>query len=111
MRYLARVVAIVGALAIGAFLLRSQPRDLTLVYDLAPPGAPATLEVEILQGPTIVRRSELAVPPSGGEIRHRVRLPTGDYSLSWHLYGPVPYQGRTMIEVRGEGPIRVNLVP
>jgi hypothetical protein len=110
-RLLARLVAVVGAVALGAYLLRAAPRDVVLVYDLAAPGAPAVLEVEIRRGDEVVRRSELTVPASGGQVSHPVRLVEGDYAISWRLSGPLPSHGRVPLEVREEGTVVLPLRP
>jgi len=110
-RLVARALAVVGALALGAYLLRSSPHDVTLVYGVPAPGQPAVLEVEIRRGAEAVRRAELAVPASGGQIRHPVRLPSGDYSLSWSLSGSRPAHGAFPLEIREEGTLVFPLSP
>ncbi len=81
MRALARVVLLLGAVGVGAFLLRAAPREVTLVYGLTPGEAPARLEVEVLRGGELVRHAEIRVPRGAREVRHPVRLPDGDYRV------------------------------
>jgi hypothetical protein len=68
-----------GAVAIGLFLFRAVPHDVTLVYGLA--GAEArSLEVEVVRDGETLRRAEFrfdrGAPPA---VTHRVRLTDGDY--------------------------------
>jgi hypothetical protein len=80
-----------------------------LVYDVAAPGAPAVLEVELLRGGVRVRRAELAVPPGGGQLRHPVRLPDGAYGLRWKLFGAAQASGETAVTIRENGTIVLAL--
>ncbi|HUK67008.1 MAG TPA: hypothetical protein VLV17_09295 [Anaeromyxobacteraceae bacterium] len=90
MKALARLVFLAGALAIGLFLFRAAPRDVTLVYALKSPGI-RSLEVEIDKGGTPVRRAEFRLATSDSrEIAHRVRLTDGDYLLHFTLRGDGP---------------------
>jgi hypothetical protein len=73
----ARLVLLAGAVALGLFLFRANPREVTLVYGLAGRGA-RTVEVEIARGGEVMRRAELRVG-ADGQASHRVRLPDGDY--------------------------------
>lgn len=109
MKLLARLVAVAGAVAVGAYLLGAAPRDLTLVYDVPEPGAGVMLEIEIRRGPEVVRRSELAVPPEGGQVRHPVRLRDGEYVLAWSLGGSSPAHGVLPLEVREDGTVVLSL--
>ncbi len=87
-RAIARIVAIVGAVAIGAFLCRAAPREVTLVYDVsALPGATG-LDVEIRRGGDLLRRAELGIPAGSAQVRHPVRLPEGRYDLVLHVVAP-----------------------
>lgn len=109
MRQLARLVALVGAIGLGWFLFSAAPRDVVLVYDLA--GAPdaRTLEVEIRRGAEVVRRAELSAR-GGGQLRHPVRLPDGDYLITWRLAGPGGTRsGERPLEIREEGTIVLAL--
>jgi hypothetical protein len=73
----ARLVMLAGAVALGVFLFRANPREVTVVYGLAGSGARA-VEVEIARGGEVIRRAELRVGPDG-QASHRVRLPDGEY--------------------------------
>jgi hypothetical protein len=104
----ARLVALLGAIGVGYLLFSAAPRDLVLVYYLE--GADATsLEVEIRRGGEVVRRAELSAR-EGGQLRHPVRLPEGDYVLAWRLRGPAGTRaGERPLEVREEGTVVVAL--
>lgn len=82
MKALARVVLVLGAAGIGTLLLRAAPREVTLVYLLPEGPAPARIEVDISRGTELVRRADIAVLAGAREVRHRVRLPDGDYQVS-----------------------------
>lgn len=81
MKALARVVLLLGAVGVGALLLRASPREVTLVYGLPPGEAPARLEVDIRRGGDLVRRAEIRVPGGARDVRHPLRLPDGDYRV------------------------------
>ncbi len=81
MKALARLLFIAGAVAIGLFLLRAAPRDVTLVYAVDGSGARA-LGVDIEKAGETVRRAEFRL--AGGaaaQVSHRVRLTDGQYVL------------------------------
>ncbi len=112
MRALSRLVAVLGAAAIGFFLFKAAPRDVTLVYDLAAePGATA-LEVELRRPDgELVRRAELQVTP-GSPVRHAVRLPEGRYTLRWRAALPSgAVQGEKPLEVTEDGTVVLPLSP
>jgi hypothetical protein len=83
-------VLLVGGVALGLYLFRAAPRDVTLVYDFGR-AAPRSLEVEIAEGGRTVRQAELR-PAAGapGQVIHRVRLTDGEYTirLTWDGGGP-----------------------
>jgi hypothetical protein len=81
----ARLVLLAGAVALGLFLFRANPREVTLVYGGVLPGARA-IEVEIARGGEVIRRAELRVGPDG-QASHRVRLPDGEYVVRVRLVG------------------------
>jgi hypothetical protein len=112
LRALARVVAIAGAVAVGAFLFRSWPREVTLVYDLAGvPGATA-VEVEIRRDGETLRRARIRVAGGPGPIRHPVRLPDGSYDLAIRVDRPPgPIRLSRTVEIDGDGAILVPLAP
>lgn len=81
MKKAARLVLLAGAVAIGLFLLRAAPRDVTLVYDVQGSGA-RTLAVDIEKAGAAVRRAEFRVPDgASSQVSHRVRLTDGEYLL------------------------------
>lgn len=88
MKAAARLVLLAGAVALGLFLFRSNPREVTLVYGLAGTGARA-VEVEIARGREVVRHAELRVP-AAGQASHRVRLPDGEYTVRLRITGGGP---------------------
>ena len=81
MRRAARLLFLLGAVAIGVFLVRAAPRDVTLVYEVQGQG-PRILEVDVEKAGAEVRRAEFRLaagaPP---QVSHRVRLTDGDYLL------------------------------
>jgi len=90
MKQLARFVFLAGAIAIGLFLFRAAPREVTLVYAVATPGA-RRLEVEIDKGGTALRRAEFRLDARGSDqIAHRVRLTDGHYLVRFTLLGDGP---------------------
>lgn len=112
LRTLARVLALAGAAAVGAFLFRSWPREVTLVYDLGGlPGA-AAVEVEIRRGGETVRFARIRVEPGAGPLRHPVRLPDGAYELAARIDLPGgPARASRPFEVDGDGAIPLRLGP
>jgi hypothetical protein len=102
---------VLGAVGVGAFLFRTAPREVTLVYDLSGlPGASA-LEVEIRQGDHVLRRAELRVPAAGArQVRHPVRLADGAYEVVIRVLLPgAPLTFSRPLEVREEGPVVLPL--
>ncbi len=86
MRPLARLVAVVGAVLVGWLLWQHAPRDVTLVYAVGAPDATA-LEVDLRRGAELVRHAEFTLH-GGGEVRHAVRLPDGEYGLVYRIRTP-----------------------
>jgi len=86
LRAFPRLLLLLGAAAIGIYLLRAPPREVTLVYGLPDPASVTSLEVEIRRGREPVRRAEFrfarGAPP---QLRHEVRLPDGDYEVTVRL--------------------------
>ncbi len=107
---LSRLVFLAGAVAIGLFLFRAAPRDVTLVYGLAGTTADS-LEVDVERGGEVVRHAEFrfasGAPPT---VSHRVRLTDGDYVVRATLasHGSARHVDRT-IHVSESGPIVVPL--
>jgi hypothetical protein len=112
LRALARVVALAGAVALGAYLFRSWPRDVTLVYDLGGlPGA-SEVEVEIRRGGETVRFARIRIPPAAGPLRHPVRLPDGPYQILARVELPRgPVLLSSAFEVDGDGAVPLRLGP
>ncbi len=86
MRNAARLVAVLGAVAVGLFLFRSSPRDVVLVYDLDGLRPASALEVVIRRNGEVVRRAAFASP--GEQVRHAVRLTDGSYRVEYRLERP-----------------------
>ena len=105
---LARLVALLGAIAVGWFVFSRAPRDVVLVYDVAVPGASA-LEVDLRRGDALVRHAEFRLH-GGGEVRHAVRLPEGEYALAWRVAAPGGARtGERAVEVTEAGTIVLPL--
>jgi hypothetical protein len=104
LKRIARLVAVVGAVALGWLLLGRGPKDVVLVYDLGVRDATA-LEVALRRGGEVVRRAELR-PDREGRVRHALRLPEGEYVLAWRVATPAgPRQGERPLDVRESGTI------
>jgi hypothetical protein len=83
----ARLVALVGAIAVGWFFLGARPHDVVLVYDASGvPGATA-VEVDLRQRGALVRHARILLHP-GEQARHPVRLHGGAYELAWRVERP-----------------------
>jgi hypothetical protein len=100
---LARLVALVGALAVGWALFGRGSKDVVLVYDVAPDAT--SLEVALRRDGEIVRRAEFR--RRGGEpLRHALRIPEGSYELDWRVVTPAGARaGERSLEVREAGTI------
>jgi methionine-rich copper-binding protein CopC len=108
-RPVARILALLGAIGIGYLLFSAAPRDVVLVYDLAGTPGASSLEVEIRRGGDVVRHAELATR-DGGQLRHPVRLPEGDYVVGWRLTGVDGVRsGERPLEVREDGTVVLSL--
>lgn len=115
MRLLARLVVVLGAVAVAWTLFGEGPRTVTLVYELPPVARGTTLEIEIRRGGETVRRAEfrLAAGPDGRrQVRHEVRLAEGDYDLAWRLALPDGgSHGVRSVSVREDGTLVFSLGP
>jgi hypothetical protein len=110
-RAAARLLAIVGAVAVGWLLLDGSPRDVVLVYDTGSTPDATALEVEIRRGADLVRRARLMVDRAA-PARHPVRLREGTYDLAWRLERPTgPVTGARELVVTGEETIVLPLRP
>ncbi len=77
-----RLLLLVGFAAVGLFVLRGMPRDVTLVYDLDDAAAIRTLEVEVRRADGALRHAEYRFPAGApSQIRHDVKLPDGSYEV------------------------------
>lgn len=86
MKALARLLFLGGAVAIGLFLLRAAPRDVTLVYGLPPGPGPSSLDVDVRRGAEVLRHAEFRFPAAApAQVRHPVRLPDGEYLVVLRL--------------------------
>jgi hypothetical protein len=106
----ARLVAVLGAMGLGLFLFRHNPREVVLVYDLTGVAEPRDLRVAIVRGAEVMRRAEFPSPSS--QVRHAVRLPDGSYRLDYHVEargGPV--QGERELTISEGGTIVLSLAP
>ncbi len=111
MRSLGRLLLLAGALGVGALLFRAAPRQVDLVYDLGRAPGATELEVELRRDGALVRRAELRV--AGEEqVHHPVRLPDGDYVLSFRIATPQgAVSGERPLSVREAGTIVLPLGP
>ena len=110
MRPAARLLFLAGAVAIGLFLVRAAPREVTLVYEVSGSGSRA-LEVDIEKAGVAVRRAEFRVAEGArAQVSHRVRLTDGDYVVRATLasHGSTRHVDRT-IHVSESGPIVIPL--
>jgi hypothetical protein len=108
----ARLLLLLGAAALGLFLLRAAPRDVTLVYPLPGPAGVASLEVELRRGGETVRHAQFRFPGGAPEaVRHPVRLPDGDYTAALRVArrdGPL-LRLAASFKVEEGGPIVLSL--
>lgn len=117
MKALARLVAVLGAVAVGWVLFGEGPKDVELVYELPSAPGPTSLEIRIRRGEETVRRAELRLPPGDGrrtQVRHRVRLPAGSYELAWRRHDPGAGEaahGTRPLAVREDGTVVLALTP
>ncbi len=89
MKLAARVVGILGAVAVASLLVGRGPKDVTLVYDLSSVPDARALEVEIARGGEVLRRSEFHLRPSDhGRVAHALKLPKGQYVLRGRIEAP-----------------------
>jgi hypothetical protein len=110
MRLLRRLVVVAAVLGVGYLLFGEGPRDVVLVYDLASAPDATGLEVELRRGEDVVRRAEFRVPRDGGALRHRVKLPGGEYTLGWRLTTPGgPRRGERALVISEPGTIVLAL--
>jgi len=108
-RSLTRLVAVVGGLAIGWFLFSRGPREVVLVYDVRAVPDASGLEVDLRRGGALVRHAEFPLH-GGGEVRHALRLPDGEYTLAWRIATPGGARaGERSLEISEAGTIVLPL--
>ncbi len=111
MRLAARVVGVLGAVAVAWMLLGGGPKEVTLVYDVSAVPRARALEVDVLRGGEVLRHSEFRLAPSDhGRASHALKLPEGDYLLRGRIEapgGPTPFE--KPVEVRESGTIVLPL--
>ncbi len=108
MRFAARLVAILGAVAVGWLLFHASPRDVVLVYDLQGLAGVRSLEVVIRKDREVMRRATF--PSPAPQIRHAVRLTDGAYRVDYRLDGQSgPIEGERDITVAGSQTIVLPL--
>ena len=109
MKRSARLVALVGAVLIGWFLLGSRPPEVLLVYDVSARPEATALEVDLRSAGAVVRHARLQVR-AGEQVRHPVRLRDGSYALAWRLELPSgPLRGERTLDVDGDQTIVLPL--
>ncbi len=109
MKLAARAVAILGAVAVAWLLFGRAPKTVTLVYDLSSIPDARGLEVEVVRGAEVLRRSEFRLA-GRDRVEHRLELPEGDYVLRGRIEapgGPVPFE--RPLEVREAGTVVLAL--
>jgi hypothetical protein len=111
MRRGSRLFFLLAAVAVGFFLFRASPRQVTLVYTGAGPAT--AVEVSIARGADVIRRAELRFPGGApAQIEHRVRLPEGEYTLRLRLTGGGAARVvERPLSVAEDGPIVLNVGP
>ncbi len=98
MRQAARLLALLGAVAVGLFLFRSSPREVVLVYDLDGMRPATELRIVIRKGGDVVRRASFPAPEA--QVRHPVRLTDGSYRVEYRLERPSgPVEGERDVTV------------
>jgi hypothetical protein len=106
----ARLVAILGAAALGLYLFRSSTRDVVLVYDLDGASGARSLEVVIRKGHQVVRRANF--PSPGAQVRHQVQLTDGEYRVDYRLERRSgPLEGERDISITEPETIVLSLGP
>jgi hypothetical protein len=111
LRALGRLLLVAGALGVGALLFRAAPHQVELVYDLSRTPGATGVEVELRRDGALVRRAELRVAGSP-QLHHPVRLPDGDYLLSFRISAPGgTVSGERAVAVREGGTIVLPLGP
>ena len=109
MKAAARLVALLGAVGRGWFLLGAGAREVLLVYDVASVPDATALDVDLRTEAGVIRRARMVVH-RGENIRHPVRLRDGSYVLSWRLERPGgDLAGERTLEIREDQQIILPL--
>ncbi len=113
MRAPARLLAVLGAVAVAWLLFTGGPKDVVLEYHLSGSPGATRLEVDVRRGAQVVRHAEFRLAGRGETIvRHAVRLPRGDYSLAWRLATPAGGDaGERPLAVQDDETIVLSLAP
>jgi hypothetical protein len=92
----ARLVAILGAVAVASLLFGRAPKDVTVVYDVSGVPAARALEVDVVRGAEVLRHAEFRLAASDhGRVKHELRLQEGEYLLRGRIdapAGPTPFE-------------------
>ena len=88
MRLAARLVAVLGAVAVAWLLFGHAPKDVTLVYDVSSVPDARALEIEVVRGGEVLRHAEFRLAAGEGRVTHGVKLPEGDYLLRGRIVSP-----------------------
>ncbi len=89
MKAAARAAGLLGVAAIAWMLLGGGPKDVTLVYDVSSVPDARVLQVDVLRGSEVLRRTEFRLAPSDhGRVAHPLKLPKGAYVLRGRIEAP-----------------------
>ncbi len=112
LKHLARLVAVVGAVAVAWILFGGGPKDVVLVYEV--PADATALRVEIRRGREIVRRAEFRLAPGASgpvQVRHEAQLPQGTHEVAWGLDEPGgERRGARSVSIHEDGTIALSLL-
>lgn len=115
MRHVARLVAVVGAVAVAWALFGGGPKEVALVYEVPPAATALRVEVRRSGAREIVRRADFRLAPGPGgpvQVRHEVRLPEGAHEIAWRLDEPGgTRQGVRSVSIHEDGTIALSLLP
>ena len=110
MKRWARLVALVGAVLVGWFLLGARPHDVVLVYDVSSAPDATAVEVDLRSAAGSLLRHARIRLHAGEQARHPVRLRDGSYELAWRLDRPSgALAGERTIDVAGDETIVLSL--
>jgi len=107
-----RLLLLLGFGALGLFVLREVPRDVTLVYAVEDAPAVRKVDVEILKGDGVLRHAELRFPTGApAQIRQDVKLKDGDYRVVVRVWRASAAPVRTVLPltVAENGPVVLTI--